>query len=120
MTENDVVLEKLTAMDLRFKRLEESVEGIGKAVQKIAVQDERINHIDSKTSKLFQLHDNEFGPEGVIGKIQQHQSQCPKKEIAELKKELSVLRGWFFRLLLGLGAVNAGGIASGIIIYVIK
>ncbi len=102
MTDLDVILSKLDS-------LESTVAGLSKTVQTIAVQDAEISHINSKTSKLFSLHDSEFGPEGVISKIQKHQNQCPKKDVAELKVDLKTMRSNNFRITLGLIFAYIGG-----------
>jgi len=112
MTDLDVVLSKL-------KSLETSVEKLSDTVNTIAVQDERIGHIDNKTSKLFDLHDKEFGPEGVISKIQKHQNQCPKKEVEELKDDLKTMRSNNFRITFALIFAYIGG-SIGIIASLLK
>jgi len=102
MTDLDVVLSKLDS-------LESSVADLNKTVRTIAVQDERINHIDSKTSKLFDLHDSEFGPDGVIAKIQKHQNQCPKQEVIDLKADMKTMEGNNFKITLALIFAYIGG-----------
>ena len=112
MADLDVVLSKLES-------LESAVAELNKTVKVIAVQDERISHIDNKTSKLFNLHDKEFGSEGVIYKIQKHQAQCPKEEVAELKEDLKTMRGNNFKITLALIFAYIGG-SIGIITSLIK
>lgn len=107
MTELAVILEKLDAQTERFKSIETSLKELSATVQKIAIQDERINHINSKVSKLWDLHDKEFGPEGVIAKLQQHQSQCPKEDIIELRKMFFGLLITFVTLFIS-GAITTG------------
>ena len=102
MTELDVVMERLEQYAKRFDGIENSIKEVSETLKKVAVQDERILNIDSKTTKLFRFHDEEFGPDGVVSKIQQHQSQCPKEEVKIMKsQQFKILIGLIFAYISG-------------------
>lgn len=105
MTDLQRVLDVLESQSVRLTNIET-------AINAIAVQDEKIITIRKQVNKLWMFHDTEFGAEGVVAKIQQHQSQCPKMEVSKL-------RDYMFRIMFALIFAYVGG-ALGIVAAFLK
>lgn len=99
MTDSQIkmILEKLDRQDIRLSSIE-------KAINTIAIQDEKILNISSNVNALWKKYDAAFSPEGVIAKIKDHQAGCPKDDVKYLKNK-------FFGMLIAIVlAYVSGGI----------
>lgn len=70
--------------DQRLGNIEKKLDSIANAIAVIAVQDEKIIHLEKNVSKLWEKYDQGFGQSGVITKVMQYQASCPRTEVDRL------------------------------------
>ena len=75
-----LIIDKLEDIDDRHERTEKKIDGIEKAINKIALQQKDIDKNRDDIDFLIRKHDEAFGQEGIIEKIKLHQKGCPKEE----------------------------------------
>ena len=68
----------------RLTSIESKLDSIAEAITAIAVQDEKIIHLSSSVSKLWQKQDEQFGQEGIIATISRHQASCPRETVEKI------------------------------------
>jgi methyl-accepting chemotaxis protein len=71
-------------LDRQAKSLEmltESMDSMRKTVERIAVQDEQIKHLQGETSALWAKMDRLTANDGIITNMQQFQASCPRRHI---------------------------------------
>lgn len=66
----------------------EDLKEIKETLQSIAIQDERIRHVEGQTNALWQKYDTLLAQDGVIAQIRQYQASCPRMEVGTLRKML--------------------------------
>jgi len=67
----------------KLDRLEVQMDRMIKTVELIAVQEVRINSLDSQVKELWSKHDDAFGNNGVVTQVKQWQASCPRGSIKE-------------------------------------
>ena len=72
----------------RLTSIESKLDSIAEAITAIAVQDEKIIHLSSSVSKLWQKQDEQFGQEGIIATISRHQASCPRELVEKLNARI--------------------------------
>ena len=67
--------------DARLDKIERKIDKIANTIQQIAVQDERIRHIEMGVKELGKKHDAFCVPGGELDRIQRQQASCPRNQI---------------------------------------
>jgi len=75
MTES-LILQKLDRLEVQMDRMI-------KTVELIAVQEVRINSLDSQVKELWLKRDEDFGTNGVVTQVKNWQQSCPRDSIKE-------------------------------------
>ncbi len=72
--------------DKRFEHLSSQLEDIRLGLQRIAIQDERINMLEDGLNNLRGDIHTLVKPNGVISKIRQFQASCPRDKVNSIQK----------------------------------
>ena len=92
----DLILKKLDDQSARLQKIEEAISGI-------AVQDQKILHLQKQVNSLWEKWDKLSGPDGTINQVKNFQAGCPRDSL-----EKSIGRQWGAIALIG--TVVTGGL----------
>ena len=67
--------------DTRLAKIEAKIDDMANTLAKIAVQDERIKHLETQVNAVWRKYDSFCSPGGELDKMQKHQSSCPRGQI---------------------------------------
>ena len=67
--------------DQRLTKIENKLDDIASTISKIAVQNERIKHLESQVNAVWRKYDDFCKPGGELDKMQKHQASCPRTQI---------------------------------------
>ena len=81
MTDLDVVISKLESIQNTMDDHSATLKDLSKAFSRMAVQQEQITGLQTQCNSLWRKFDGITSSDGVVGKIQKHQAQCPKEEM---------------------------------------
>jgi len=82
--------------DQRLTKIETKLDEISSTLAKIAVQDNRIQHLETQVNAVWQKYDDFCKPGGQLDIIQAHVASCPRArlhdEIIKSEKRMDSLR----------------------------
>jgi len=90
----------------RLKNIEDKLDDhgstlheISETLSKLAVQDEKIRHLEYTNATLWAKYDQLADPQrGILQRIQNHQASCPRSQIKFL---------WYFTVCIGVSILTA-------------
>jgi len=98
MTDSEAILNELKSQSGRLTEIE-------RAIQSMAVQDNKILTLQEQVHDLYSKHNETFGPEGVVSKMVKFQASCPRSQMSRL---------WW-----AIGIVVTGGISMFGVVFMI-
>ena len=83
-----LILQSLEQLNSRQVNTEEQLIAIGKALNKIALQQKDIDTLSGRVDAVWKKMDSLLSVDGIITKIKSHQESCPRDTITEEMKTL--------------------------------
>jgi hypothetical protein len=71
----------MTDIDMRLTAIESKLDRLADTMQSIAVQKEKIDRLEERMHGIWARYDDQFGPNGVIARIREHQASCPRTQV---------------------------------------
>lgn len=106
MTDHNAIFKLLEQQANALQSQSMQLENIEKSLVKIAVQEERVTHVQSQVNALWSRFDLLTTPDGPITKLQQCANSCPGNALKD-----SITRLWaaFGIILMLIGAIKLWG-----------
>jgi len=70
-----------SGVELRLINIESNIADLTKAVKELAVQNNRLTHVEKGQDELWEKYDALAGPNGVIAELKNFQASCPRKNL---------------------------------------
>jgi len=68
-------------VEKRLEGIERKLDQISETLSKVAIQGERIDHLEKRTHDIWTRYDALVSPDGIVSRIREHQASCPRGQV---------------------------------------